>query len=163
MWPHFRGDAITVGRLQFDRRHVPADAMGALASRVGEPALGVHIPALGPLSPEACDASLARARAFYARHFPEERYEVGICESWLMDDQLMRYLPATSNIARFQRRFRLGDGWSRLADDDVVRFAFGRLPDDLADLPQDTTLERAVVGHLRDGGHWYFRRGWLEL
>jgi GNAT domain-containint protein/N-acyltransferase family protein len=163
VWPHFRGEAITVGRLQYDRRRVPDDATGGLASRGGAPALGVHIPALGPLTPEACDESLSRAPGFYAKHFPEERYEVGICESWLMDDQLLRYLPSTSNIARFQQRFALADGWSRLADDDVVRFAFGRLPDDLSELPQDTTLERALVAHLRDGGHWYFRRGWLEL
>ena len=114
-------------------------------------------------SAEECDDSLGRARAFHAAHFPEESYDVGICESWLMDDQLLAYLPAASNIARFQSRFTLGDPWSRLADEDVIRFAFGHLPASLDDLPQDTTLGRAIVSHLRDGGHWYFRRGWLEL
>ena len=163
VWPHFRGDAITIGRLQYDRRYVPDDATAGLEPRRGGPALGVHIPALGPLLPAGCDASLARARTFYATHFPEERYEIGICESWLMDEQLTAYLPASSNIVGFQERFTLGDPWCRRADEDVIRFAFGHLPASLADLPQRTTLERAIVRHLDDGGHWYFRRGWLEL
>lgn len=163
VWPHFRGDAITLGRLQYDRRYVPDDAAAGLEPRRGGPALGVHIPALGPLVPEACDDSLGRAAAFHAMHFPEERYEVGICESWLMDEQLLAYLPRMSNIVRFQERFTLGDPWSRAADEDVIRFAFGHLPASLSDLPQTTTLERAIVRHLADGGHWTFRRGWLEL
>ena len=32
----------------------------------------------------------------------------------------------------------------------------------LAELPQRTSLERAVVGHLRDGGHWYNQTGWFR-
>jgi hypothetical protein len=163
VWPHFRCEALTIGRLQFDRRYVPIDAAGGLEPHRGEPALGVHIPALGPLDADACDASLAQAREFYATHFPEERYEVGICESWLMDEQLAEYLPDGSNIRQFQERFTLGDDWTRLADDDVIRFVFGRLPADLDDLPQETTLQRAAVGHLQAGRHWYFRRGWLAL
>ncbi len=163
VWPHFRGDAITVGRLQYDRRYIPDDASAGLEPRRGSPALGVHIPALGPLTPAACDDSLSRTKRFHTVHFPEQRYDVGICESWLMDDQLLAYLPPSSNIARFQRRFTLGDAWSRPADEDVVRFAFGHLPASLSDLPQTTTLERAIVSHLQDGGHWSFRRGWLEL
>lgn len=163
VWPHFRSEALTVGRLQYDRRRVPLDADGSLAVHRGSPALGVHIPALGPLSSEACAASLERARKFHAVHFPEEAFDIGICESWLMDGQLASYLPEASNIVRFQRRFRLDDTWSRPADDDVIRFTFGRIPDRLDDLPQTTTLERALVSHIRGGGHWYFRRGWLEL
>lgn len=163
VWPHLRGDAITVGRLQYDRRYVPDDAVAGLERWRGRPALGVHIPALGPLAPQACDDSLGRVRAFHAAHFPEEPYDVGICESWLMDEQLLAYLPPSSNIVAFQSRFTLGDPWSRPADEDVIRFAFGHLPASLADLPQTTTLERAIVRHLADGGHWTFRRGWLEL
>ena len=39
------------------------------------PGLNVHIPHFyGPLTPRACDESLAWAAAFFARYFPEERY-----------------------------------------------------------------------------------------
>ena len=88
---------------------------------------------------------------------------MGTCGSWLMDEQLAEYLPSDSNILRFQRRFTIDSGWSVQGDDDVVRFVFGQLPDTLDELPQRTTLQRAVVQHLRDGRHWYIRQGWLAL
>jgi hypothetical protein len=33
----------------------------------------------------------------------------------------------------------------------------------LNELPQRTSLERAVVGHLEGGHHWKVRTGWLDL
>lgn len=153
VWPHFRGEVFTLGRLQFDR-----DGQG-----VEGPALGVHIPALGPLLPEACASSLERARGFFADHFPEQTYRLASCQSWLLDEQLCEYLGEDSNIIAFQRRFTPVPDWSRPGDDDVVRFVFGRLPRSLDELPQETSVQRAVVKHLRDGRHWRFRRGWLEL
>jgi hypothetical protein len=30
-------------------------------------------------------------------------------------------------------------------------------------VPQRTTLQRAIVSHLRTGGHWRVRCGWLPL
>ena len=29
--------------------------------------------------------------------------------------------------------------------------------------PQRSTLERAIVDHLRSGGHWHLGHGWFEL
>ncbi len=36
-------------------------------------------------------------------------------------------------------------------------------PDSLDELTRHTTLERAVVQHLRGGRHWQTRTGWLAL
>jgi hypothetical protein len=158
---HFRGSIYELGRLQFNRitihaRHV-ADAF-----REGDPALGIHIPESGPLTPEACEGSLARAQPFFARHFPETPTRLGICTSWLLDPQLAEYLEPDSNIIRFQRRFRLvGDGFD--GDADILRFVFHRIAPNSDDLPQRTTLERAIVTHLRAGKHWRNRTGWLVL
>jgi hypothetical protein len=33
----------------------------------------------------------------------------------------------------------------------------------LDELPQDTTLQRAVVTHLRNGKRWQVRSGWIDL
>jgi hypothetical protein len=162
LWPHFRGAIFLLGRLQFDLRTIEFDPGEAGFVR-GDRAAGVHIPALGPLEPAACDASFRRARRFFARHFPSSPVGVATCSSWLLDDQLTDYLPADANILRFQRRFALVAGWERPGDEDVLRFVFGFVPGALDELPQRTTLERAVVGHLRDGGHWRIRVGWLEL
>jgi len=163
IWQHFRGAIFRLGRLQYNFWSVEFDPEDALGFRRGDRALGVHIPATGPLTPEACDDSLRRASEFFPRHFPEQPYRVATCGSWLLDEQLAEYLPSTTNIMRFQRRFNHVDGWSRPGDDDVVRFVFGHLPGSIDDLPQRTTLERAVVAHLRSGRHWQIRLGWLEV
>jgi hypothetical protein len=158
---HFRGSIYQLGRLQFNRMNVRA-AYVAGAFREGEPALGVHIPESGPLTPEACDESIAQARSFFARHFPETPTRVAICTSWLLDPQLAEYLAPDSNIVHFGRRFTLvGDGYD--GDADVLRFVFHRIRPNIDELPQRTTLERAIVAHLRAGKHWRNRTGWLAL
>lgn len=167
LWSHFTGALYQLGRLQFCRSRVPwepavLERLGA-GPRHGEPALDLHIPEAGPLAPAECDRSLRWAREFFPRHFPDERYRIVICTSWLLDEQLAGYLRPDSNIVRFQRRFRLLPGSVAEGDDDVVMFVFRRAAPSLDELPQRTSLERAVVGHLRAGRHWQIRAGWLEL
>jgi GNAT domain-containint protein/N-acyltransferase family protein len=158
---HFRGGIYELGRLQFSRMRLHAGHVTE-GLREGEDTLGIHIFEGGPLDPASCDASLARAGEFFARHFPETLVRIGVCTSWLLDPQLAGYLPAHSNVVRFQKRFRLiGEGQD--GDRDIVRFVFHCLVADLDTLPQRTTLERAIVAHLRGGGHWRNRTGWLEL
>ena len=107
-------------------------------------------------------AAIAQARPFFSRHFPETPTRLAICTSWLLDPQLAEYLAPDSNIVRFGRRFTLvGDGYD--GDADVLRFVFHRIAPRIDDLPQRTTLERAIVAHLRAGKHWRNRTGWVEL
>lgn len=170
---HFRSTIFDLGRLQFQRgrlgmRTGEAIAAAGLPYGPGDPTLSVHIPnSMGPMSPSACDAAFKRARAFFARHFPEEAYRTAICHSWLLDEQLGEYLTERSNIIRFQRRFTIA--YAPDADDlNVLRFVFDRVPTSggdilLDDLPQTTHLERTMVSHLRSGRHWRGAMGWLEL
>ncbi|HEY3081019.1 MAG TPA: acyltransferase domain-containing protein, partial [Chloroflexota bacterium] len=165
---HFRGAIYALGRLQFERgklgrRTGRAIAAAGLPHGPGDPVLALHVPAYyGPLTPSACDASFARAKAFFARHFPEERYDLAVCHSWLLDEQLGEYLAEDANIIRFQRRFRLA--YRPDADDaSIVRSVFNRLAAAPDELPRRTTLERAVVDHLRAGRHWHGGAGWLRL
>jgi hypothetical protein len=168
---HFRGTLFELGRLQAQRSLVPrAKALPIVPGAAGDVfMLDLHIPESGPLTPDRVDASLASAKEFFPRYFPEEPYELAVCTSWLLDDQLAGYLPETSNIVAFQRRFHLVDDGSFEDDAAVVEFVFRRpreLPLDesaLATLPQDTLLQRAIVRHLRDGGHWRWRTGWFPL
>lgn len=167
---NFRGIFFHLRRLQFERSRIgrrvgAAIEAAGLPYRVGDPALSIHIPGLsGPMNPEACDASFAEAVSFFACHFPETRYEVAVCDSWLLDPQLAEYLAPESNIMRFQRRFRVVP-LSQPEPDRIwiLRFVFGRSDIDPKTVPQRTTLERAVAGHLRAGRHWYGGEGWLLL
>lgn len=162
----FTGVGVRLGRLAFERepRRTDGDANDLL--RAGESVLNTHVPASGEaLSDAACDASFDRA-VEVAEQFPEK--VVGFaCHSWLMDQQLAEYLPASSNIMRFQSRFsRFGErveaDWAPLENVFHRRFDGADVPASLLDeLPQRTTLERAVVSHLRRGGHWYNQTGWI--
>ncbi|MDX6486694.1 MAG: hypothetical protein QOF43_1847 [Gaiellaceae bacterium] len=159
---HVRGRIFELGRLQFQQAPLPAATAGIAGVAPESPALSVHIPASGPLDSAACDDSFAQARAFFPRHFPNEPVAGAFCTSWLLDPQLAEYLDADSNIIRFQRRFELGPATSD-ARDDVMRFVFSTLSTPLDELPQETTLQRAVVAHLRSGRDWHVGRGWLPL
>ena len=131
-----------LGRLQFED-----DGAGVLS---------VHIPETGPLTPAFCDASFARARQIFPAH------HTAACTSWLLDPQLADVLPADSNIVGFQRRFEpAGDGEDGNAD--VLRFVFHTFDPDLDKLAPRTTLERALVEHMRAGGRWRSPRGLTSL
>ncbi len=168
---HFHGELFQLGRLQFQRARVGERTAGLPAGTGPAPeaharCLSLHVPDFhGPLSPAACDRSLALARDFFARHFPGERYTAGVCHSWLLDPQLKRYLGAETNIVRFQGRFRLAKqaGTSEPADTEPVQFVFGNPHLPVAELTRRTTVERAVGDHLRAGGHWYIGHGWFPL
>lgn len=165
---HFRGLLYRLGRLQFQRTAGLAPPPAAGWPGTGS-ALSVHVTADQPLTPRACDESFATAARFFDRYHPDEEYRWAVCHSWLLDDQLARYLPPDSNILRFQRRFEVPEGTAAdEADLTVLKYVFDRPAAPLRDgeldaLPQATTLQRAVVGHLRDGGHWRSRSGWCRL
>lgn len=148
---HARGGVYELGRLQHHR---------------GVGAIGLHIPDAGPLTPEAIEASLDKARAFFPRHFPDEHYPAFSCASWLLDPQLSEYLPEDSNIVRFQRRFELepyDETEGPDADVEVLRFVFRTLTTPLDQLPRDTVLQRAIIDHLKAGRHWQWRRGHFPI
>lgn len=78
----FRGADYQLGRLGFNRGEL------SFLGRARTHVLNIHVPAFGPVDAAACDESLAQAREFFPRHFPEEPVTFFICHSWLMDDQL---------------------------------------------------------------------------
>ena len=148
---HSRGSLYELGRLHYQR---------------GDTAIGLHIPDSGPLTPEVVEASLDEARMFFPRHFPDERYMAFSCGSWLLDPQLLEYLPEDSNIIRFQRRFELEpykepEGLD--CDVEVLRFVFRTLTTPLDQLPRRTVLQRAIVDHLKAGRHWQWRSGRFSI
>ncbi|MBK5248512.1 MAG: DUF5596 domain-containing protein [Actinomycetales bacterium] len=125
--------------------------------------LSCHIPRTGPLPPGSVDESFATAATFFAEHFPDLPAAALHCASWLLDPQLADVLPATSNMVSFQRRWELY-GEPHVGDEDVLFFVFARRgPVDLEALPRATSLERAVVDHLRHGGHWFTWDGLAAL
>lgn len=162
---HLSGQIHQLGRLQFQRMTACTatakirDAGGD--AREDDVLLSVHIPRfLGPMSPQACDASIEQARAFHAQHFPDEHIAAAVCWSWLLDPQLLVSLPA-SNITAFQRRFT-PMGRPEVDDSAPLQFGFARPSLPLVQQPRTTSLQRAVLDVLQGGGHWYIGAGFFH-
>jgi hypothetical protein len=147
----FGGNLFWLGRLQFN-----------LVRRGTAWAISTHIPEDGPLTPESVDDAFRRSVAFFAEHFPDYPTTSLHCSSWLLDPQLAEVLAPDSNMVRFQRRWTL-EGEGTDADEDAVFFTFRRRAlADRADLPRDTTLQRAILDRLDAGGHWRSWNGTID-
>jgi hypothetical protein len=165
---HMRGQLYQLGRLQFERVHLgdsyldPINAAG-VPFDAGDVALSVHITDFsGPLSPASCDASFAAAKPFFDRYFPETPARIAVCISWMLDAQLDDYMAPTANIIQFKNRFTpayVPEPNNR----GVQQFVFGMLDAEIDELPQATSLERAVVSHIVSGKNWNGGAGWMQL
>ena len=121
----------------------------------GDPVIGVHIPATGPLTHLECQESYRSARTFFPKYFPEYRFRAFDCYSWLLDAQLEDYLPPSSNIVQFLGDFYLLPIPGANDHQTIERvFGFGVKAVDPDTAPQDTALRRAVLEHMRNGGRW---------
>ena len=117
----------------------------------------LHIPADADLSDGAVDASLAAARAFFPKHFPAFADAEYVCESWMLSPALREMLPETSRVRRFSERFSVVF-W----EEDSPAFRDWIFPSAVTapveELPEETSLQRAVKRHLLAGG----KIGWAE-
>jgi hypothetical protein len=159
---HWTGQIYALGRLQYLLHQVPADKP-VPGTEPGEWIIGVHIPETGPLTPELVDDSLQQAREFFPRYFPEYPVRTANLWSWLIDPYLLDQLPQDSNMVKFGRRFT-PYGTPNDSQDSAIFFTFRTHGlDRLDELPQDTRLQRLVVGRIKDGGTWQSAYGYLKL
>ena len=119
----------------------------------GDPVFNLHIPAGSPMDVDQCGEAFRRAGSFFPTCFPEYAFRAYVCGSWLLDPQFEKALRPESNIVRFLRAvylFPLADASGR----QTVERVFGTPEINLATAPRDTSLRRAIIGHLEHGGTW---------
>jgi len=124
--------------------------------------LEIHIPRGGPMDFEACGRSHIEAFEFFDRHYPERPSRGITCTSWIMDPQLADYLAPTSNMVRNLAEYYLVPSMGH--EHAAVRFVYHIEPDesvDLAALPRETSLQKAILGHIDKGNHWRNTRGFI--
>lgn len=117
---HLKGKLFRLGRLQFCMDESYCD-IPLFNVKKGDKVLEVHIPEGEKLSPAKCDESFSLAKEFFAKHFPDFRYEYFTCHSWLLDDTLKKYLSDSSNVIAFGNRF------TKVASDDsydLLKYVF---------------------------------------
>lgn len=156
---HLTGKVYRLGSLQF----ATGDAHLAVAEKInkGDAVIEVHIPAKTDLSPTACRASFAQAKAFFARYFPQYTYEHFTCHSWMMDPTLKQVMKADSRILAFQTMF---DVVHTEPSNDLLRYMFrwDVTPEMLPGLtPISQTAER-VKAHVLAGGSFQMGLGVID-
>ncbi len=127
----------------------------------GDPVLDMHIPEGGPMQPEQCRESFGRAVRFFADRFPDKPFRALVCTSWLLDAQLAGILPASSNIAAFQRELHLYP--VRSNEEETYRRVFGTSRIDPRTASRATKLQRAIADYAEAGGLLHAAGGLLLL
>ncbi|MBQ4064770.1 MAG: DUF5596 domain-containing protein [Clostridia bacterium] len=142
------------GRLQFEvvsfgKQYRKGDVLLTETS----PVINIHIPRTGtPLSPASCDEAFCLAADFFRPHIGENPL-VFVCHSWLLYPAQRDFLPKHSNLLSFMDRFELLE-WKDFEDGHPQLWRlFDRAYDGNPDhLPYDTSLRRAYVDRIKQGG-----------
>lgn len=141
----FKLKLFAIGRLQFELGHFPYSVQDAkLAIPEGTPYINVHIPSSGPLDYSACRVSYSQATSFFKQRYGLSQIYFG-CKSWLLAPSLKDILPDNSRILAFQSDYRI----IALEEDSNYRnlvrvFGIRKLPENIHDLPADTSLRRSL-------------------
>ena len=121
-----------------------------LCANETEKQISVHIPSDADLSDGAVDESLAQARAFLKKHFPEYDGAQFHCHSWLLAPALGELLPKESRINRFRERFQIS-GVDENAEDYKL-WVFKNKDLTIDEFPENTTLQKKMKTYLQKGG-----------
>ena len=156
----YRLTRFAIGRLQFEVIDFGANyEKNGFVLTPDTKVLNVHIPrSLEPLTPEACSESYAMAKEFFAD-------KVGnpcpiVCSSWLLYPMHEQILPKHTNTYKFFKSFDIFSSKTDRGRSDLWRI-FDTMEKRIDKLPADTSLRRAYIEHLKNGGKTGSGRGVL--
>ena len=146
---------VALGRLQFELATISVDyeKNGVKLEKGESTVINLHIPRTGtPIDKESCDDAYARAREFFKDDVGENC--AFICKSWLLFPENASIIPPNTNTYRFFSEFDIVD-WDFNEGEDLWRlFDTHEMNPDR--LPANSSLRRAYIEHLKNGG----RVGW---
>lgn len=160
------------GYYGFDRQWWTARQLCGLLFRIGEleyemrtdggeKIISLHIPSDALLTREKALHSIRQARGFLDEKFPEYAGAGTECHSWLLSPTLREVLSPGSNILAFQELFDI----EVLGEDQAEEYkvwVFKRSDIPLADLPENTSLQRRMKDYLLSGGKMLEAKGRLK-
>ena len=140
------------GLVEAEPRHL-LKSEWSICIQQGDDLLSVHIPATGPMTIAACAESFARAPDFFAKYFPELSLKGFYCSSWLLSPYFANYLKPDANLVLFMQ------SWHKFAKSETTGREFfyrvwGHNEIDIETAAQETSLQRAVISHIKSGGVW---------
>lgn len=132
-----------------------------LVLKPGDDVIAFHIPKGADLSRENLDKVFKSGTRYIRERYPDRNIKFMTCGSWLLSPQLKGLLKPTSNILAF------GDRYVRFPMKDsgmaVFSFVFIGKFDSYNDLPENTSLERALKKHYLDGEYIHSFAGAFEI
>lgn len=155
VWRQVSGCLFRLGTLEYEycAANVEVPLAGGTVLPAQTPVLYVHIPSDASLDADSLEKSYRAAGEFFTLHQKAVCKRLGapravLCNSWLLAPALTQLLPPGSGIRRF------ASGYDLFAadpdDEEFYRWLYGRkMPPE--QLPENTSLQRAVKRHLMEG------------
>ncbi len=151
----FRMQRFAIGRLQYEWYPFGHTyEKNGISLKPNDRVLYLHIPRTGtPLAEKACDDSIRRAAEFFRSRYGIAGPLAFVCDSWLLYPPNRTILPEQSNIRCFMERFEIISSGEYGEDHpDLWRLFDRQYTGDPRTLPYDSSLRRAYVDHLMQGG-----------
>jgi len=145
------GYEIIDGRLSDS--FVCLDGSWSCALKRGDKILKVHIPPNGALTKDIVRESYLRAKQIYSEYFEDFAYDAFVCHSWMLSIELRDILKPTSNIIQFQNDYLHYP--IRAKGTDVFNFVFKLKFTTYEDMPEETSLQRAIKQKYLSGERVY--------
>lgn len=154
----FRVKRFSLGRLQFELSEFKYDfELDGKVLSPGSKIVNMHIPrSLKPLDAESCDEAFRMAKEFFSDEFEGEI--PFYCHSWLLYTGTKKLLPENSNIYRFASRFHIVEEKVDKARNDLWRI-FDTMEKNPDNLPENSSLQKIVKEHLKNGGKMGYGAG----
>lgn len=154
-WRQVSGCLFRLGTLEYEYcgAHTEVTLPGGSALPARTPVLYVHIPSDASLNENSLDESYRSARDFFILHQKTVCKRHGVpqavlCDSWLLAPALTELLSPGSGIRRFASEYDLFA--FDPDDEEFYNWLYGKkAPPE--ELPQDTSLQRAVKKRLMEG------------
>ncbi len=140
-----------IGCLEYEKRLVD-----------GEYLIAIHIPSDAVMTKENLESSLKEARRFFDERFPLYKGAPIRCITWLLSPELKKLLKEGSKILQFADCFDITEVYE-YPNMDWYKWVF--LVDEKEfseDLPEKTSLQRALKNFIREGGEIHAACGYIK-
>ena len=148
----YEGRRFELGRLQFEIIGFPMEkySKGNTVITKGMPIINVHIPSSGRLDIEDVKKSLKAATEFFTLKYDGKFFF--FCESWLLYPKYKSLFKVSKNITDFASLFDIFDTIEQEKFEDGWRIFNTEELSDINKLPNDTSLRRAFIEYMKNGG-----------
>lgn len=149
---HLKAELFKIGRLQF-QLYICDNATfdySLLPFDRGEKTVYIHIPQGEKLIFADCVNSVKEAKTFFAKHFPDYKFEYFICESWLLYEENWQFMKSSSNILQFQSLFDIVI--SKPDDRQAIERIFGKRKLIKKHYSENSSLQKSAKKFMLSGG-----------